>query len=115
MELIQSGLSAGQAKSCIRVTVYMYVCMFTERIECIPHYAIRSLSQFLGNRVSLVDDEILIENSEELSALQVIHRHVKCEYVDYKPVFFFAVLYWNLFFTPLGKTRWMNSSGVEEL
>ncbi len=38
-----------------------------------PDDAVGSLAQFLGDRVSLVDDEVLVEDLENLSSLQVGH------------------------------------------
>lgn len=39
----------------------------------IPHYAISSLPELLGDIVSLVDNEVLVENFEDFAALEVCH------------------------------------------
>lgn len=45
----------------------------TLELRDVPHYAIGSLSQFLGYVVSLVNDEVLVEDLEDLAALKVSH------------------------------------------
>lgn len=44
-----------------------------QRVGCIPDYAISTLAKFLRHRVSLVDNEVLIEYFEHFPALQIRH------------------------------------------
>lgn len=45
----------------------------TLELSDVPYYSIGSLSQFLGYVVSLVNDEVLVEDLEDLAALKVSH------------------------------------------
>ena len=45
----------------------------TLELSDVPYYAISSLSQFLGYVVSLVNDEVLVEDLEDLAALEISH------------------------------------------
>lgn len=40
---------------------------------CIPDNAVGALAQLLGHSVSLIDNEFLVENLEDLAALEVGH------------------------------------------
>ncbi len=45
----------------------------TTRLSDAPYYAISSLAQLLCNVISLVNDEVLVEDLEDLAALKVSH------------------------------------------
>lgn len=44
-----------------------------ERERDIPHYAIGTLTQLLGDIVALINDEVLVEHLEDFAALKVCH------------------------------------------
>lgn len=41
--------------------------------ESVPYNAVGSLSKFFGDIVALIDDEVLIEDFEDLAALEICH------------------------------------------
>lgn len=40
---------------------------------CSPDDAVGALTELLGDSIALVDDEVLVEDLEDLSALEVTH------------------------------------------
>ena len=41
--------------------------------NCLPDYAVGSLAKLLGNIVTFINDEILVENLKDLAALEISH------------------------------------------
>lgn len=41
--------------------------------NCLPDYAVGSLAQLLGNIVTFINDEVLVEDLEDLAALEISH------------------------------------------
>src|ERR1700712_3258565 len=51
--------------SCIPPSIFHSICL--------PDYAIRALAQLLGHIVALIHDELLVEDLEDLAALEICH------------------------------------------
>lgn len=47
----------------------------------LPHNSVRALAKLFGHIVALIDDEILIEYLEDLSALKICHIMPGCGYL----------------------------------
>ena len=41
--------------------------------KCLPDYAIGSLAKLLGNIVTFINDKVLVEDLEDLAALEISH------------------------------------------
>ena len=41
--------------------------------NCLPDYAIGSLAKLLGNIVTFINDKVLVEDLENLAALEISH------------------------------------------
>ena len=47
--------------------------MHQKKDKCLPDYAIGSLAKLLGNIVTFINDKVLVEDLEDLAALEISH------------------------------------------
>lgn len=47
--------------------------MASEERKGLPDYAVGSLAQLLGNIVTFINDKVLVEDLEDLAALEISH------------------------------------------
>ena len=50
-------------------------CMIRRRdtLRCLPDYSVSSLTELLGDIVTLINDKVLVEHFEDLTALKICH------------------------------------------
>lgn len=55
------------------VTILFSIVYYREVERHLPDYTVSSLTELLGDIITLINDEVLVEDLEDLTALEICH------------------------------------------